>query len=142
MQPNTISHFLTFVTSGLTFYCWTRFTTNRSRLVRLCKQFLYIISFDEYTVSKTLFDATEPNLSVSHFRYIWTLFLLLNTFWHEWSRLVTPCNDFLYIISFDVYTVSKTFLMQRKTILQILSCFTSGLYFFCWAHFDTYGHAF
>jgi hypothetical protein len=37
------------------------------------------------------------------------LFLLLNTFWHELSRLVTPCNKCLYNISFDVYTASKTF---------------------------------
>jgi hypothetical protein len=54
------------------------------------------------------FYATEHNLSVSPFRYIWTLFLLLNTFWLEWSSLLTPRNKLLYIISFNVYTVSKT----------------------------------
>jgi hypothetical protein len=69
----------------------------------------YIISFNLYTLSKTLFHATEDNLPVSHFRYIWTLFLLLNTFWHEWLRLVAPWNELLYIISFDLYTVSKAF---------------------------------
>jgi hypothetical protein len=55
------------------------------------------------------FDATENNLSFSHFRYIWTLLLLLNTILHEWSRLVTLCNELLCIICFDLYTVSKTF---------------------------------
>jgi hypothetical protein len=74
--------------------------------VTLCYVLLYIINFDLYTFSITLFDATEHILSVSHFRYIWTLFLLLNTFWHEWLRLVTPRNELLYIISFDLYTVS------------------------------------
>jgi hypothetical protein len=54
----------------------------------------------------TLFDETEHNLTVSHFRCIWTLFLLLNTFCHEWSRLVTLCNEQLFIISFELYTVS------------------------------------
>jgi hypothetical protein len=96
-------------------YIWTlilllnTFCNEWSRLLRLFNEYLYIISFDVYTVSKTLFDANEHNISVSHFRYIWTLFLLLKTFWHELSRLVTPCNEFLYIISYDVYTVSKTF---------------------------------
>jgi hypothetical protein len=71
-------------------------------------EFLYIINFDLYTLYKTLFDATEHNLSVSHFRSIWTLFLLLNTFWHEWTRLVTPRNKLLYIICFYMYTLSKT----------------------------------
>jgi hypothetical protein len=41
--------------------------------------------------------------------YIWTLFLLLNTFWHESTRLVTLCNELLLIVSFDLYTVSKRF---------------------------------
>jgi hypothetical protein len=40
--------------------------------------------------------------------YIWTLFLLLNSFCHAWSRLVTVCHELLYIISFDLYTVSMT----------------------------------
>jgi len=40
--------------------------------------------------------------------YIWTLFLLLNTFCHEWSRLVTLCHELLYILGFDLYTVSMT----------------------------------
>jgi hypothetical protein len=38
--------------------------------------------------------------------YIWNLFLLLKKFWHEWSRLVTHWYKLLYIISFDMYTVS------------------------------------
>jgi hypothetical protein len=37
--------------------------------------------------------------------HIWTLILLLNTFWHEVSGLVTLCSELLYITSFDLYTV-------------------------------------
>jgi carbohydrate-binding DOMON domain-containing protein len=33
-----------------------------------------------YTVSKTFFDATELNYTVSNVLYIWTLFLLLSKF--------------------------------------------------------------
>jgi hypothetical protein len=32
--------------------------------------------------------------------------LVLNTFLHEWSRLVSFCNELLYIISFGLYNVS------------------------------------
>jgi hypothetical protein len=32
-----------------------------------------------------------------------TLFLLLNTFCHEWSRLVKLCHE---LLGFDLYTVS------------------------------------
>jgi hypothetical protein len=41
--------------------------------------------------------------------YIWTLFLLLNTFYHKSTRLLTLCNELLYIISFDLFTVCKRF---------------------------------
>jgi hypothetical protein len=40
--------------------------------------------------------------------YVWTLFLLLNTFCHEWSRLVTHSQRLLYILGFDLHTVSMT----------------------------------
>jgi hypothetical protein len=40
--------------------------------------------------------------------YIWTLFSLLNTFCHAWSRLVPLCHELLYILNFDLYTVSMT----------------------------------
>jgi hypothetical protein len=40
--------------------------------------------------------------------YVRTLFLLLNTFCHAWSRLVTLCHELLYILGFDLYTVSMT----------------------------------
>jgi hypothetical protein len=40
--------------------------------------------------------------------YIWTLFLLLNTFCHTWSRLVTLCHELLYNLGFDLNTVSMT----------------------------------
>jgi hypothetical protein len=75
----------------------------------ISNELLYIISFVLYTLSKTLIHATEDNLSLSHFRFFWTLFLLLNTFWHECLRLVAHWNESLYIISFDLYTVSKPF---------------------------------
>jgi hypothetical protein len=58
-----------------------------SRLVTLCNELLYIISFDLYTLSVTLREATENYISVSHIIYIRTVFLQLNIFWHEWSRL-------------------------------------------------------
>jgi hypothetical protein len=114
-QPNSTSHILKLFTSGLLILLLNTFCHEWSRIVRLCKEFLYIISFNVYTVSKTLFDATELNLSVSHFRYIWTLFLLLNTFWQELSRLVTPCNEFLYNISLPCIPALTLFLMQHKT---------------------------
>jgi hypothetical protein len=38
--------------------------------------------------------------------YIWNLFLLLNTFFHAWSRLVTLFHELLYFLGFDLYTVS------------------------------------
>jgi hypothetical protein len=41
---------------------------------KACYELLYIISFGLYAISMTLFDATEHNVSVSHIRYIWTLF--------------------------------------------------------------------
>jgi hypothetical protein len=40
--------------------------------------------------------------------YIWTLFLLLNAFCHACSRLVALCQELLYILGFDLYTVSMT----------------------------------
>jgi hypothetical protein len=69
---------------------------------------MYKVGFDLYTVYKTRFDATEHNLSVSLFRYIWTLFLLLNSFWDEWSRIITLCYKLLYKLGFDLYTVYVT----------------------------------
>jgi hypothetical protein len=40
--------------------------------------------------------------------YMWTLFLLLNTFRHVWSRLVTLCQELLYILGFEMNTLSIT----------------------------------
>jgi hypothetical protein len=40
--------------------------------------------------------------------YVRNLFLLLNTFCHAWSRLVTICHELLYILGFDLYTVAMT----------------------------------
>jgi hypothetical protein len=55
-----------------------------------------------------IFDATEHNFSVTQLRYIWTLYLLLNTFWHEWSRILTLCNELLYKVRFNLYAVYMT----------------------------------
>jgi hypothetical protein len=74
------------VTCSHVIFIWTlilllnTFCHKWSRLVRLCIELLYIISFDLHTFSMTFFDAREHNLSVSHFRYIWTLFVLLSAF--------------------------------------------------------------
>jgi hypothetical protein len=38
--------------------------------------------------------------------YFWTLFLLLNTYYNVWSRLVTLCDELLFILGMDLYTVS------------------------------------
>jgi hypothetical protein len=86
-------------TSRVYFKCRTHFDM-------LCDEILYSICFDQYTVSMTLYDANKFNLTVTHVLYIWNLFLLLNTFLHEWSRLVTFSNELLYIISFGLYNVS------------------------------------
>jgi hypothetical protein len=40
--------------------------------------------------------------------YILTLFELLYTLCHEWSRLVTLCHELLYILCFDLYTMCMT----------------------------------
>jgi hypothetical protein len=58
------------------------------RLVKLCYELLYIISFVLYAISMALFDATEHNVSVSHIRYIWTLFPAE----HVLPCMVTLCN--------------------------------------------------
>jgi hypothetical protein len=126
-------------------YIWTlyllvnTFWQEWSRIVTLCNELLHIISFELYTLSMTLLDATEHYISVSHVSYIWIVFLLLNIFWHEWWRLVTPCNELIYIINFDTYTFSKTFLCNL-TQSQFLAFFTSGLYFYFWTRFDTNSH--
>jgi hypothetical protein len=40
--------------------------------------------------------------------YMRSLFLLLNTFYNAWSRLVTICHVLLYILSFYLYKVCMT----------------------------------
>jgi hypothetical protein len=96
MQPSTILQFLTCFTSGLYFYCWSRLLTPSNEL-------LSIISIDLYTNSKTFFDATEHNLTVSHVLYLSNLFLVLNTCCQEWSRIITLCKELLFKVGF--YTV-------------------------------------
>jgi hypothetical protein len=59
-----------------------------SRLETLCNELLYIISFDVYTVSITLFDATKHNFKVSHVHYIWTIF----TAEYNLTRKITAIN--------------------------------------------------
>jgi hypothetical protein len=43
-----------------------------------------------------------------HVLYLRALFLLLNTFCQASSRLVSLCNELLYILGFDLYTVCIT----------------------------------
>jgi hypothetical protein len=93
-----------------------KFWQEWSRLVSLCNELLYIINFDLYTVCMNLFETTEHNVTCSHVIYIWTLILLLNTFCHEWSRLVTHCNELLYIICFDLHTLSMTPFDAKNTM--------------------------
>jgi hypothetical protein len=119
-------------------YIWTlfslptRFCHYMSRLVTLCNEILYIICFDLYTVSMTLYDATKFNLTVTHVLYIWTLFLLLNTSLHKWSSFVTLCKELLYILIGLTYIPSLwLFLNQPNTVSKCLTFFTSGLYFTC-----------
>jgi hypothetical protein len=40
--------------------------------------------------------------------YMWTLFLLLNTCCQARSRLVSLCHELLYILGFELYTLSRT----------------------------------
>jgi hypothetical protein len=67
-------------------YNWTifllmnTFLKEWSRLVTLCNELPYIISIDLYALSMTVIVATELNGSISHFLYIWALFLPMNTF--------------------------------------------------------------
>jgi hypothetical protein len=55
MQLNTISQFLTFITSWRKFYT---FRNERSRIVKLCNNLLYKVGFNLNTVYMTRFDAT------------------------------------------------------------------------------------
>jgi predicted tellurium resistance membrane protein TerC len=40
--------------------------------------------------------------------YMRTLFLVLQRFCHAWSRLITICHKLIYIIGYDLYTVSMS----------------------------------
>jgi hypothetical protein len=73
--------------------------------------------------------------------YIWTLFLLLITFWHEWSGLVTLCNKYSTLPVLTFIPSLWLYLMHPNTISQFLTFFTSGLNFYCWTRFDTNVHA-
>jgi hypothetical protein len=44
----------------------------------LCNGLLYIINSELYTVSMTLFEATEHNVTCAHVTYIWKLILCLS----------------------------------------------------------------
>jgi hypothetical protein len=101
-------HFVNVLYNWIIFLLLNTFWQEWPRLVTLCNELPYIISFDLYSLSMTLIDANEHNISVSHFLYICALFLLLYSFIHERSRLVTICNVLLYIINFELYTVSMT----------------------------------
>jgi hypothetical protein len=128
-------------------YIWTLFLLLNtfwqewSRLITLCNELLYIINFELYTVSMTLFESTEHNVTCSHVIYIWTLIILLKTIWNECSRLVTLCNELLYLISFDLHTPSMTPFDATEHNLLVSHLHTSGHYFYCWTRFDTNGDA-
>jgi hypothetical protein len=53
--------------------------------------------------------------------YMRSLFLLLNTFYSAWSRLVTFCHELLYILGFFLNTVCfylyTVLFMEPNTIL-------------------------
>jgi hypothetical protein len=48
----------------------------------------------------------QPN-TITFLRALHLQFLLMKTCSHEWSRLVKPCKELLYIIGNNLYTVSK-----------------------------------
>jgi hypothetical protein len=109
-------------TSGVCFNCRKDFDT-------LCNEILYSICFDLYTVSMTLYDANKFNLTVTQVLYMWTLFLLLKTFLHEWSRLISSVTNYFIVLALACITSLWFFLMQRNAISEPLKLFTSGLYF-------------
>jgi len=53
--------------------------------------------------------------------YIWTLFLLLNTFCHDCARLVTLCHELLYFLGFVCIPSLCLLLMQPNTNSQSLT---------------------
>jgi hypothetical protein len=117
MQPNPISQFLTIHNPrwNLSFLGKIRW-----RQVRLCyvklgyARLMYLLFRALVMDGHNSFSLTSLSLLYRfvNILYIWTLFLLQNTFWHEWTRLLTLCKEFLYIISFDLYSVSKIFFSQ------------------------------
>jgi hypothetical protein len=50
---------------------------------------------------------------------MWTLFLLLNTFCHTWSRLVTLCHELLYTLGFEMNTLSITLVYATQHNLTV-----------------------
>jgi hypothetical protein len=103
-------------------------------------ELLSIINFDLYTLRKTLFQATEHNLSVSHFRSIRTIFTAEHV-WHKWSRLVTLRNELHYIISFDLYTLSKTLFHVTENNHSVSDFRYIWTQFLLLIGFDTNDHA-
>jgi hypothetical protein len=107
-QPNTKSHFLTLFHLVLILLLNT-FFTNGNALLRFVTNYT-ILSVLTSIPSLRLFLIQGNTMSqFFHVLYIWTLILLMNTFWHVWSRLVTLCNELLYNISIDLYSDSKPF---------------------------------
>jgi hypothetical protein len=75
-------------------------------LVTLCNNYSIISILTCIPSLWLFFNHPITNVTCSHVIYIWTLILVLNTFLHEWSRLVTFWNELLYIISFFLYNAS------------------------------------
>jgi hypothetical protein len=112
-----------------------------SRLVTLCNELINIFfSLDLYTVSKSRFDATLHNLTVSHVLYMWTLFLLFNTILHECSCLLHFVTNYSILSVLSFIPSLWLYLMQPNTVSKFLTFFASWLCFYCWTHFDTNDH--
>jgi hypothetical protein len=75
---------------------------------------LFMDGHDSYTL--TSLSLLYRFVYILHVR---TLFLVLNTFIHAWYRLYTLCQDLLYILGFDLYTVSMNLIDATKHNVSI-----------------------
>jgi hypothetical protein len=70
-----------------------------------CHTLLTMVMDDQDSINVTSQSLLYRLVNVLYER---TLILLLNAFCHAWSHLDTYCHELLYIIGFDLYTVSMT----------------------------------
>jgi hypothetical protein len=66
------------------------------------------------------FDFSVTIISLVNVLYIWTVFLLLNTFCQACSRLVSLCREILYILLLDLYAVWMTCWCNLKQTHSLL----------------------